>query len=82
MRPITPPGYAIRVVQDDISALRTSSYIARRCNISTDRVRQLARAGKLHPAYVTSTGQRLFTDEEVDRFLSERNKSVADRTAA
>jgi DNA-binding transcriptional MerR regulator len=48
--------------------LLTTSDIARRLNLSPERIRQLARAGALVPASVTTFGQRLFTLAEVERY--------------
>ena len=41
-----------------------------------DRVRQLARAGKLRPAVVTPSGVRLFTRTEVERYQRERGRGL------
>jgi DNA-binding transcriptional MerR regulator len=46
----------------------TSASVARRLGVVPDRVRQLARSGKLQAAIVTSRGDRLFTEEEVARY--------------
>jgi DNA-binding transcriptional MerR regulator len=46
----------------------TTSDLARRFDRSPDRVRQLARAGRITPAIVTSRGERLYTSAEADRF--------------
>lgn len=51
--------------------LLMSGDVARLLNISSDRVRQLERAGKLK-ARRTARGQRIFRASEVDEFLKER----------
>ena len=60
----------------------TSGEFARRINRSVGRVRQLDREGAIRAEFVTTTGTRLYTEAEVERFLRERNKSVAGGTAA
>lgn len=50
----------------------TTSSAARRLNLGVERVRQLANAGRLTPAIITSTGHRLFTEAEVERFREAR----------
>jgi DNA-binding transcriptional MerR regulator len=52
--------------------LLTSRSVARRLDVGADRVRQLSREGRLQPAAVTESGQRLYTQETVDRFIAER----------
>ena len=53
--------------------LLTTSEVAKRLNRSPDRVRQLARMGRLVPAVITSHGQ-LFTEAEVERLKRERDR--------
>jgi DNA-binding transcriptional MerR regulator len=60
-------------------ALRTSAEAARRLHVGPDRIRQLARAGRLRPAVVTESGLRLFADDELARYERERD---ANRDAA
>ena len=47
--------------------------VARRSNLSTQRIRQLADAGKL-PALRTPGGQHIFRKEDVERFLAMRRR--------
>ena len=46
----------------------TTSDVAKRLERSPDRIRQLARAGVLVPAIVTSRGERLYSEAEVERY--------------
>jgi hypothetical protein len=50
----------------------TTSGVAKAIDRSTDRVRQLTQQGELIPAIVTSRGDRLYTEEEVKRYLKRR----------
>lgn len=52
--------------------LLTTSDVGRRIARTSDRVRQLARLGRLVAAVVTPSGQRLYDTAEVDRYLAER----------
>jgi DNA-binding transcriptional MerR regulator len=49
-----------------------TSEVARRLGISPDRVRQLARSGRLQPDRVTALGQRLWLPETIERFAAAR----------
>lgn len=53
------------------TSLFTVGAVAARLGISADRVRQLARAGRL-PHALTSTGMRLFSEDDVLRVAEER----------
>ena len=57
----------------------TTSDVARRFGVVPDRVRQLARAGRLKAAIVTRSGQRLFGEAEVARYEAERRARSARR---
>ena len=58
----------------DMNELLTTGDTAKRIKRSTDRVRQLERAGKL-PAQKTRSGQRLFKASDVDRFAKQLEKN-------
>lgn len=49
----------------------TSADFARRINRTPDRVRQLARAGRIVASVITSGGQRLYSEEEAQRYARE-----------
>jgi len=49
----------------------TTKDVARRLDLSEDRVRELERSGQL-PATRTRSGLRLWTTEDVERFAEER----------
>jgi DNA-binding transcriptional MerR regulator len=51
----------------------TSSQVARKLELSVERVRQLARAGVLPPDEVTELG-RLWRAETVERFAADRGR--------
>jgi DNA-binding transcriptional MerR regulator len=51
----------------------TASQVARRLEISAERVRQLAREGRLEPAEVTGLG-RLWDPAEVETFARSRDQ--------
>ena len=50
----------------------TASQVARRLQLSVERVRQLARSGRLPPDQTTELG-RLWLPETVDAFAATRN---------
>lgn len=52
----------------------TTSQVAKRLRISVDRVRQLARSGRLPPDRETDLGQRLWLPESVERFAATRGR--------
>jgi DNA-binding transcriptional MerR regulator len=54
---------------------------ALRLGCSTERVRQLERAGKL-PAQKLPSGQRLFLSEDVEKLTEERSMRTATKEAA
>lgn len=56
---------------DQKTHLMTVSQVARRLSLSAERVRQLARAGRLPPDQVTALG-RLWRPETVERFAANR----------
>jgi excisionase family DNA binding protein len=58
----------------------TTTEVARRLACSPDNVRRLEREGKL-PAAKTSTGQRLFESDVVDRLVAERLQAKEQRAA-
>lgn len=60
--------------------LLTTGGTAKRLALSTDRVRQLEREGKL-PAQKTQNGQRLFRTSDIDRYAREK-KTHTSRGAA
>ncbi len=47
--------------------------VGRRMGVGADRVRQLAREGRLKPAFVLAGGQRLFAAADVERFVADRD---------
>jgi hypothetical protein len=51
--------------------------LSRRWRRTPDRVRQIAREGNLHPAFVTPGGQRLFDEDEIDRYEREHPELIA-----
>jgi DNA-binding transcriptional MerR regulator len=53
----------------------TSADVAKRLQVVPDRVRQLTRSGRLKPAGVTESGVRLYTVEDVERYLREREQT-------
>lgn len=53
------------------TALLTTSQVARRLNLSVERIRQLARSGTLPPDHSTATG-RLWLPSTVDAFVEVR----------
>lgn len=53
--------------------LMTVSQVARRLRLSAERVRQLARSGRLPPAQVTELG-RLWNPEAVEAFAATRGR--------
>jgi DNA-binding transcriptional MerR regulator len=53
--------------------LMTASQVARRLTISAERVRQLAREGRLEPVQTTELG-RLWDPEDVERFAETRDQ--------
>lgn len=57
--------------------MMTASQVGRELNLSAERVRQLARAGKLPPAETTPLGQ-LWDPAEVRRFADARKHRGAD----
>jgi DNA-binding transcriptional MerR regulator len=64
----------------------TASQVGRRLQISAERVRQLAREGRLPPVEITELG-RLWDPTDVDRFAETRDQwgrysRVADRSPA
>ena len=61
-------------MEADMEKLLTTGCTAKRLNLSTDRVRQLERAGKL-PARKTESGQRLFKASDVDQLARQLAKS-------
>jgi excisionase family DNA binding protein len=61
--------------------LLTTSEAAKRLDCSPDNVRRLEREGKL-PATKTTTGQRLFTSEDIDCFAQERTQTKGQRQQA
>jgi excisionase family DNA binding protein len=56
----------------------TTSWVARQLEVSSERVRQLERAGKLH-ATRTENGQRLFRRADVERFRRQREAEAGRR---
>jgi DNA-binding transcriptional MerR regulator len=60
--------------EQSITYVSTSGF-ARRLNVSPDRIRQLAREGRIHPAIVTERGERLYTPQEIERFRLSREAS-------
>jgi len=56
---------------DQHGILLTSRDVARRLNVVPDRVRQLARSGRLQASVTTESGQRLFSEAEVARYRRE-----------
>jgi DNA-binding transcriptional MerR regulator len=50
------------------------SATARRLHLSSDRIRQLARAGSLRVAATTSSGERLFEPDDVAAFEERRRE--------
>jgi hypothetical protein len=56
--------------------LLTTSEVGRVLNLSSERVRQLAREEKLRPAQITPLGQ-LWDPVEVQRFAEARRKGAA-----
>ena len=60
----------------------TTADLARRWNRSPDRVRQLARSGRLHPVMVTASGQRIFDESEIIRFERERELQMQEKATA
>ena len=54
----------------------TTADVARRIGVVPDRVRQLARSGRLQAAIVTSSGQRLFGEPDVSKLEAERRVSA------
>lgn len=61
--------------------LRTTA-AARRANCSAETIRVAARKGRLLPAVVTEDGLRLYSTQEIDRFMREREKARRAKTAA
>jgi excisionase family DNA binding protein len=59
----------------------TTTEVAKRLACSPDNVRRLEREGKL-PATKTSTGQRLFDADSVDRLAAERLQAKEQKEAA
>ncbi len=55
------------------SMLMTASQVGRRLQISAERVRQLAREGRLPPVEITELG-RLWDPIDVDRFAETRDQ--------
>lgn len=56
----------------------TSSEVGKRLNLSSERVRQLERLGRLH-AIRTTNGIRLFTASAVEEFRRYRQQRMARR---
>lgn len=52
--------------------------VARRLNLSTSRLAQLDREGRL-PALRDSSGRRLYDADVVERFANEREQTSSDR---
>jgi len=52
----------------------TSRLVGERLRVGADRIRQLARAGRLRPSVVTASGVRLFTLEEIERYEREQRR--------
>ena len=65
----------VLVMEQPVHDLTTSD-VARLGGVTTDTVRLWERLGRL-PAIRTAGGQRLFTREEVSRFLQKRAESKA-----
>lgn len=58
-----------------MDGLLTTGGTAKRLDLSTDRIRQLEREGKL-PAHKTQNGQRLFRACDVDRYARKMKKGT------
>jgi DNA-binding transcriptional MerR regulator len=56
----------------DTKSYLTSIDVGRVLNVTPDRIRQLARAGRLRPTLVLPRGQRLFSAEDVETFRRQR----------
>lgn len=57
-------------------SLLTTGSVARRLGlISTERIRQLRRAGRLIPVYTTPSGVALYDEEDVEAFARAREKT-------
>jgi predicted site-specific integrase-resolvase len=58
---------------EQTTSLMTASQVARRLTISAERVRQLAREGRLKPIQTTELG-RLWNPADVERFAETRDQ--------
>jgi excisionase family DNA binding protein len=67
--------------KEDRDMLLTTSEAAKCLQCSADNVRLLERAGRL-PATKTSTGQRIFNSDDVERLAQERAQAKEQKAAS
>lgn len=63
-------------MREPVITLLTTSELARRVGLTPDRIRQLARAGRLHPEIITHSGQRLYSEQELARYCIETGREL------
>lgn len=61
-------------MSNELNQFMTASEVARRLRLSAERVRQLARSGRLPPDQETTLGTRLWKPETIERFAATRGR--------